>query len=44
MIKQTKVKPIFKEEKEFLESKLGIEIPGGCWTRGGYTICLLRYI
>lgn len=40
MIKQTKVKPIFKEEKEFLESKLGIEIPGGCWTRGGGT----RYV
>lgn len=35
MIKQTKVKPIFKEEKEYLENKLGIELPKDCWTRGG---------
>ena len=40
MIKQTKVKPIFKEEKEYLENKLGIELPKDCWTRGGGT----RYV
>ena len=25
------MKPIFKEEKEFLETKLGIDLPDGCW-------------
>ena len=25
------MKPIFKEEREFLETKLGIDLPDGCW-------------
>ena len=34
-ILQTKAKPIFQEEKEFLESRLNIEIPNDCWIVGG---------
>lgn len=34
---QTKAKPIFQEEKEFLENRLNIEIPNDCWIVGGGT-------
>lgn len=33
------MKPIFKEEKEFLEKQLGLELPNDCW-RDGKTIYL----
>lgn len=36
-ILQAKAKPIFQEEKEFLESRLNIEIPNDCWIVGGGT-------
>lgn len=30
-----KLKPIFQEEKELIEEKLGIKIPDNCWITGG---------
>lgn len=36
-IRQTKAKPIFQEEKEFIESKLNISLPNDCWATGGGT-------
>lgn len=36
-ILQTKAKPIFQEEKKFLEEKLNIILPNDCWIVGGGT-------
>lgn len=36
-ILQTKAKPIFQEEKNFLEEKLNIILPNDCWIVGGGT-------
>ena len=36
---QEKAKPIFTEEKEFIEGKLNISLPKDCWiTGGGYKV------
>ena len=36
-IKQLKAKPIYKEEKELIESRLNIILPDDCWIVGGGT-------
>lgn len=36
-IKQLKAKPIFDEEKCFIESRLNISLPNDCWIVGGAT-------
>ena len=33
------MKPIFKEEKEFLERKLNVEIPVNSWRNGSKRVC-----
>ena len=35
IITRAKAKPIFKEEKDFIESKLNLAIPDNCWIDGG---------
>ena len=44
IITRAKAKPIFKEEKEFIESKLNLKLPDNCWIDGGYKIYMVRYI
>ena len=34
-LKQLKAKPIYKEEKELIESRLNITLPNDCWIVGG---------
>jgi hypothetical protein len=34
-IKQLKAKPIFDEEKRFIEFHLNISLPNDCWIVGG---------
>ena len=34
-IKQLKAKPIFDEERRFIESRLNISLPNDCWIVGG---------
>ena len=36
-ITRAKAKPIFKEEKDFVESKLNLKLPDNCWIDGGGT-------
>lgn len=40
----TKAKPIFQEEKEFIEEKLNISLPNDCWIVGGVqSMCIWTY-